>query len=603
MCGLNAIFAYGAGAPHVQPDELIAVRDAMTPRGPDAEGSWISADGRVGLGHRRLSIIDLSEAANQPMVLGGGRVRITYNGEIYNFRALRNRLQAEGRVFETESDTEVLLHLYDRDGPEMVRHLRGMFAFVVWDEARRGILLGRDPFGIKPLYYTDDGMTLRAASQVKALLAGGTVGGAPDPAGHVGFFLFGYVPEPHTLYADIRALPAGSTMWIDAAGGHRIERYFDPARHLAEAVGAPPPLDLGQALRESVADHLVADVPVGVFLSAGLDSASITGMASESPNGDLETMTLGFEEFRGTPRDEAPLAEAVAAACGTRHRTRWVTGAEFQGDLAALLAAMDQPSIDGVNIYFVAKEAAAMGLKVALSGLGGDELFGGYNTFRQVPALAGSLGRVPGAAVLGRGLRTVAAPLLGHLAGRVSPKAAGLLEYGTTYGDAYLLRRGLFMPWELDTVLDADLLRAGWRELAPRLALESTAAAIAQPRAKVAALEMAWYMENQLLRDADWAGMAHSLEIRVPLVDVELFAQVAPHIGGAAAPTKQAMAAALAKPLPEAVLKRPKSGFSVPVREWLEGGESGAGGVGVERGLRGWARRVYAAAWGDGAQI
>ena len=601
MCGLNAIFAYGAGAPNVEPAELIAVRDAMTARGPDAEGSWISADGRVGLGHRRLSIIDLSEAANQPMALDGGRVRITYNGEIYNFRALRSRLQAEGRVFETESDTEVLLHLYDRDGPEMVRHLRGMFAFALWDEARRGVLLGRDPFGIKPLYYTDDGKTLRAASQVKALLAGGAVGGAPDAAGHVGFFLFGYVPEPHTLYADIRALPAGSTMWIDAAGGHRIERYFDPARHLAEAPAmpsaAPPPLDLGRALRESVDHHLVADVPVGVFLSAGLDSAAITGLASESRNGDLETMTLGFEEFRGTPRDEAPLAEAVAATYGTRHRTRWVTGADFRGDVAALLAAMDQPSIDGVNTYFVAKEAAAMGLKVALSGLGGDELFGGYNSFRQVPALVGSLGWVPGAAALGRGLRVVAAPLLGHLAGRVSPKAAGLLEYATTYGDAYLLRRGLFMPWELHSVLDADLVRAGWGELAPRLALESTVAEIAQPCAKVAALEMAWYMENQLLRDADWAGMAHSLEIRVPLVDAELFAQVAPHIGGAAAPTKRAMAAAPAEPLPQAVLERPKSGFFVPVREWLEGGASGAGKVGGERGLRGWARWVYAAAW------
>jgi len=591
MCGLNAIFAHGAGAPNVEPGELIAVRDTMTARGPDAEGSWVSADGRVGLGHRRLSILDLSEAANQPMALAGGRVRITYNGEIYNFRALRSRLQAEGRLFETESDTEVLLHLYDRDGPDMVRHLRGMFAFALWDEARHGMLLARDPFGIKPLYYADDGKTLRVASQVKALRAGNMINGAPDPAGHVGFFLFGYVPEPHTLYADIRALPAGSTLWIDAAGGRRVEHYFDPAGHLAGPVGALPPLDLGRALRESIDHHLVADVPIGVFLSAGLDSATITGLASVSQNGDLNTMTLGFEEFRGTPRDEVPLAEAVAATYGTRHRTRWVTRADFRGDLAGLLAAMDQPSIDGVNTYFVAKEAAAMGLKVALSGLGGDELFGGYDTFCQVPALVGSLGRVPGGAVAGRGLRAVAAPLLGLLAGRVSPKAAGILEYSTTYGDAYLLRRGLFMPWELGSVLDADMVRAGWRELAPRLALESCTAGITAPRAKIASLEMAWYMKNQLLRDADWAGMAHSLEIRVPLVDAELFAQVAPHIGGATAPTKLAMAGAPAEPMPQSILERPKSGFFVPVCEWSDGAESG------ERGLRGWARRVYAAAW------
>ncbi|MCH7911184.1 MAG: hypothetical protein IIB38_16415, partial [Candidatus Hydrogenedentes bacterium] len=195
-----------------------------------------------------------------------------------------------------------------------------------------------DPFGIKPLYYADDGRTIRIASQVKALLAGGGVATSPEPAGHVGFHLWGYVPEPYTLFTAIRAVPAGSSLWIDQGGVQRVRHFFDVAEEFAAASAAP--LDderLRAALADSVAHHLIADVPVGVFLSAGLDSATITGLASESRNGDLDTMTLGFEEFRGTPRDETPLAATVAATYGTRHHTRWVTGADFHDDLEALL--------------------------------------------------------------------------------------------------------------------------------------------------------------------------------------------------------------------------------------------------------------------------
>jgi len=596
MCGINAIFAYGAGAPPVAEAELLAVREAMATRGPDGAGAWIADDGRVGLAHRRLAIIDLSPAAAQPMAFAGGSYRITYNGEIYNFHDLRRRLEAQGRKFRTDSDTEVLLQLYDAYGADMVHHLRGMYAFVLWDEARRGILLARDPFGIKPLYVADDGRTLRAASQVKALLAGGTLGRVPDPAGHVGFFLFGSVPEPHTLYAAIHALPAGSTLWVDADGRRQADRFFEVSTALVQAAaraeaGSAAAADLGESLRDSVEHHFVADVPVGVFLSAGLDSATVTALASEVRGADLDTMTLGFREFQGTPRDEVPLAEAVAATYGTHHTTRWVAGADFHADLDAVLAAMDQPTIDGVNTYFVAKEAAALGLKVALSGLGGDELFGGYYTFRQIPPLVGVLGVVPGVAAAGRALRAIAAPLLSRLA---PPKAAGLLEYGTTYGGAYLLRRGLFMPWELPEVLDADMARVGWRALQPVLRLDDDCAAIAGGRRRVAALEMDWYMRNQLLRDADWAGMAHGLEIRVPLVDATLFEALAPAVGRPGGPAKMDMARTPQTPLPAALLGRPKTGFSIPVAQWLQG--AAPAGERPERGLRAWARRVYAEA-------
>ena len=589
MCGLTAIFSYGDNAPNVDEAELLRMREVMIARGPDGAGSWISGDQHVGLAHRRLAIIDIGPTGAQPMALtddaGNIRLQITYNGEIYNFKQLRAGLIAEGRKFSTQSDTEVLLHLYDRDGVDMLRQLRGMFAFALWDEARQGLLLARDPYGIKPLYYADDGGTLRVASQVKALQTGGAISSTPNPAGHVGFFTLGYVPEPHTMYKDIQSLPAGSSLWIDKAGARAENRYFDLTREMAEleANGQQGSAEeLRAALTESIEHHLVSDVPVGVFLSAGLDSASIMALTSEVAGRQMETMTLRFDEFSDGPLDEAPLAAEIATLYDTRHQTRTVKGSDFHTDKKKLLAAMDQPSIDGVNTYFVAKEAADMGLKVALSGLGGDELFGGYDSFRQIPSLVSRLGWVPGIRVLGAGFRVLSGPLLRHL---TSPKYASLFEYSADYGSAYLLRRGLFLPWELPQFLDTDLVRDGWRDLNLFNNLNLTVTGIINPINKVSLLESAWYMRNQLLRDSDWAGMAHSLEIRTPLVDATLFTKLA-----ACGYNKIDMARSPATALPENVLNRPKTGFYIPVREWLQGEEQEAG---AERGGRGWAKSIY----------
>lgn len=593
MCGIGGVLSYG-GEP-ISREALQRVCDAMNQRGPDGAGLWVSDNGRAGLAHRRLSIIDLSEAGAQPMAALEGRVRISFNGEIYNHRTLRRELETAGHRFHSQSDTEVVLQLYLRHGREMPHRLRGMYAFAIHDGRDGSLFLARDPFGIKPLYFADDGRAFRFASQVKALLQFDGIDRSPEPAGHVGFFLWGAIPEPYTLYQGIRALPAGTAMTVGPDGRRAQYRFCHIPDEIAraEAEGRERALDaawreaLHDAVLDSVRHHLVADVPVGVFLSSGIDSTTLAANAREAGTQTLHTLTLGLDEFRGTAHDEAPLAEAMARHLGARHETRWISRQEFAEERERLFAAMDQPTVDGVNTYFVSKAAAQSGLKVALSGLGGDEIFQGYPSFQDVPRLV-RLGapfqRFP---ALGRMVRVLSEPGLRRF---TSPKYAGILEYGGSWGGAYLLRRGMFMPWELPRIMDAEMVKAGWAELQPLTRLDRDTARIAAPGLKVSALEIGWYMRNQLLRDADWASMAHSLEIRVPFVDLELMRKVVALGAGGQFVGKADLARTPAMPLPNAILDRPKTGFSVPVRDWLGQNDEKPGAV---RGLRGWARHVY----------
>lgn len=592
MCGIAGIFGYRNEAPAVDRDELLRIRDAMRLRGPDGAGLWISADRRLGLAHRRLSIIDLSDAGKQPMSSADGRFHVTFNGEIYNYRELRRELESRGCRFQSATDTEVLLHLYAERGPDMVHALRGMFAFAIYDAFERRLFLARDPFGVKPLYFADNGKTFRFASQVKALLKSGEIDAAPAPAGHVGYFLWGHVPEPHTLYQAIRAVPAGACVLVDERGQGSPKIYFAVAEELARANRGTIPASraeacerVHEALRDSVRHHMVADVPVGLFLSSGFDSTTLTGIAAEMTDAPLHTVTLGFGEYRGTSTDETGLAHDVAARYGTVHRTHWVSREDFDEELGRLLEAMDQPSIDGVNTYFVSRAAAASGLKVALSGLGGDELFGGYPSFRDLPRMVSAFRWGARGGPLGRGVRRLLSPFLARF---TSPKYAGLLEYGGTYGGAYLLRRGLFMPWELPEFMESESVQRGLDELRTLRCLEQTIGDLDSPYQKVSALELSWYMRSQLLRDADWAGMAHSLEIRVPLVDAQLFRDIAALIP-AHGLTKRDMARACRPALPDAVFAKSKTGFSIPVGEWLRSSQGHRRGL---RGLRAWAHEL-----------
>ncbi|MBZ0093859.1 MAG: asparagine synthase (glutamine-hydrolyzing) [Sulfuricella sp.] len=592
MCGIAGIYAYRPESPPVNRDELLRIRERMVSRGPDGAGLWISPDNRVGLAHRRLAIIDLSESGAQPMLDPESGNQIVFNGEIYNHRDLRVDLEAAGYRFHSHSDTEVLLKLYAAHGQDMLHKLRGMYAFAIWDARTQSLFMARDPLGIKPLYYyADDGKTLRFASQVKALLKGGAIDTAPEPAGHVGFFIWGSVPEPYTLYKHIRALPAGHRMRAGQSGAGAPACFDSVSKRLAIASQNPVHVSdqealahIAEATRRSIHAHLLADVPVGVFLSSGLDSAMLAATVAQA--GEVSTITLGFDEYQDTLNDEAPLAEQLARQLAASHSTVRITAADFHADRAHLLDAMDQPSIDGVNTWFVAKAAASKGVKVALSGLGGDELFASYPSFEQVPRMHQRLAgfaRLPG---LGKAFRIVSAPFLRRF---TSPKYAGLLEYGGSLGGAYLLRRGLYMPWELPEIMDPDMARDGWHELNALSALAGITEGIENSRLAVSALEMTCYMRNQLLRDADWAGMAHSLEICVPLVDIELIAKTASIFAAAPHLQKRQVAETVASQLQAEFFQRRKTGFFIPVRDWQANKT-----FPNSRGLRGWGHFVHA---------
>lgn len=596
MCGIAGIIAISSDAPPVDRAELERIRDTMAARGPDSFGTWLSPDSRAGFAHRRLSIIDPSDAGHQPMSTNDGRLLVVFNGAIYNHNSLRDTLSKKGYRFRSLSDTEVLLHLYADKGREMVHQLRGMYAFAIFDQERRELFLARDPFGIKPLYYSDDGRTLRFASQVKALLAGGSVPRTIDYAGQTGFFLWGNVPEPYTLYKAIRSVPAGTTLTFDGSGKRDVRMFFNMADEFAVAEERSSTVDQGrlqttlsEVLTDTVRHHLVADVPVGVFLSSGIDSTTLTTVAGAISNATLETITIGFDAYKNTDHDETGLSKHIAEMVGTKHRERWISKNDFEYELPRLFTAMDQPSVDGINSYFVSKAAAEAGMKVALSGLGGDEFFRGYPSFQQIPRLVNRVSAVRSFPGLGKAFRRTLAPFLKRI---TSPKYAGVLEFGGTVAGAYLLRRALYMPWELSDVIDPDIARMGLEELSPLDQLNQTIRGIASRSLQVAALELSWYMRNQLLKDTDWASMSHSLEVRVPYVDVEVFRAIAPLMASERPPTKSDLAQVAAKPLPRELLMRKKTGFAVPVREWLL---SGAAPRNLGSGLRAWAERVWSA--------
>src|SRR3990167_2168689 len=563
MCGIAGIFNYN----HSEKINLIELNNMnhhMHSRGPDDSGIWVNSSETIGLAHRRLSIIDLSQNAKQPMQLQNSELVITFNGEIYNFQEIKKNLMQDGYCFKTHSDTEVILALYQKYNVNMLKKLRGMFALAIWDEKNKTLFCARDPFGIKPFYFSDNQKSFRFASQVKTLLAGGSnaVDNKPNAAGKVGFYLLGSVPEPHTLYQGISTLPAGNYLCIDQNGKKTQKEYYSIKSVLINAENnlnhsTSFSETLSEVLYDTVRHHLVSDVNVGVFLSAGIDSSTLVNVASEISNQKITTITLGFDEYRYSNQDEVPLAEIASSYFKTNQKTEYILEKYAQAEYENIIATMDQPSIDGMNTYFVSQIAASNGLKVALSGIGADEIFFGYPHFSRISTQVKYLKYYH-----------VAGKLCRHVLKKyVSAKYASLFEYSNNISSAYFLSRALHLPWELDFI-DPAFLKTGLEQLNLLERFKHDIADIQSIPFQISALELQWYMRNQLLRDSDWASMAHSLEIRVPFVDTVFF-ETATQLNAKSHLTKRNLATAPHKALPDAILNKKKTGFNIPVSTWF----------------------------------
>jgi asparagine synthase (glutamine-hydrolysing) len=588
MCGLVAGFAVVGG--NLPAKRLHTALGTMVRRGPDGSGEW--SDDGVWLGHRRLAVIDLAARAQQPMQSPCGRYIIAFNGEIYNFQELRRDLSRAGVMFKTNSDTEVLLALFAARGPAMLTELRGMFAFVIWDRTERRAFAARDPYGIKPLYYSQTKDGAFVASQVRALIATGSTTREICSRAQASFWMLGHVAEPYTWYRDIRALPAGSYMWIRDGQCDQTTTWWDIGAAWRQNELCTQSLDdvqemTREALRQSARAHLVSDVPVGVFLSGGIDSTALAGLLVEQGAHGLVGVSLAFEEFAGTGDDEIPAAKAAARQYGIEHHVRTVTKDEFVSDLPRIVAAMDQPSVDGINTWYASKAAAECGLKVVVSGVGGDELFQGYKSFQQLPRLVnacGALSAIPGGQALLQALCNIQAARTGNERWRHLP------SWGQTVSGAWWLRRGLFSPSELPSMMGADAAIEALCDFTPeRWVADSVGQIPADAKLALGQIESMTYLRNQLLRDSDWASMDHSIELRTPLVDAWLLRDVSRGLGSFKRfPKKRLLSEAPNSPLPLSVTGRQKTGFSIPMRHWLQE----AGRIKNIGASAGWAKQI-----------
>ena len=572
MCGIVGMIGLNAPVPA---NVLERATESLAHRGPDDSGTVILQGSQpgpveIGLGNRRLAILDLSPQGHQPMNDPATGNWIVYNGEVYNFREVRAKLEQEGIGFNSRSDTEVILKAYGRWGENCLDEFRGMFAFAIWDAPRQRLFMARDPMGIKPLYYCCSNQYFMFSSEVRTLLGSDLVPRRIDPAGLLSYLTFGSLYDPTTLVEGVRSLSPGHHLIWDK-GQVTLTQYWDligsedvDSEKNREALE----IDVFEMLDESVRLQLVSDVPVGVFLSGGIDSSSLVGILRR--NGvQPTTFSIVFEEAEYS---EAEYSRAIAQQFRTDHHEIAVRGSDLFAAIDPALQAMDLPTIDGVNTYFVAEKTRAAGLKVALSGLGGDEMFAGYSSFRTVPRMERFVARrdrVPGA------VREPFASLFARLApsNDQNLKLAALACHGGSRVHPYFLSRMLFTPQQQDQLLvgmetTSDAFERSEESLDENLSRSLNL----DPVNRVSYLEARCYMLNTLLRDSDFMTMAHGLEVRVPLIDHHLAQRVLALPGSwklEAGTPKPLLVRALRGQLPDKVVHRRKQGFTLPFEPWL----------------------------------
>lgn len=559
MCGIAGIVNRDGEPAAVAP--LALMLRAMAHRGPDDQGQWCSPSGQANFANARLAVLDLTTSGQQPMTVDGGRLAVTFNGAIYNFLELRRRFEQRGIAFATRSDTEVILRAYEVYGDACVEHLRGMFAFALWDQAANRCLLARDRLGIKPLYYALPPGRLVFGSEMRTVMASGTVPVDLDPQAMFSYFRTGSVAEPRTLLEAVRCLEPGHVgVWH--AGQFTTRRYwqlrFDSPPLAEGAVAATR-----EVLRDAVQHHFVSDVPVGVFLSGGIDSTALLALAASAGRAGVQALTMGLP---GTAADESGLAARTARHFGIPHVVHEVDAECGRTLLSDTMRAMDQPSIDGMNTLAIAQFARSQGFKVMLSGLGADELFGGYPSWRGVPRLAAWHRRLAA-------IPPVRAAAAGVLARSSSPRArrfGDLLAGAPGLTRAYEAYRGIFTTTE---ALRLTRHYVGSIPTAPDVALPDDELS---PGDTVSRLELTRYLRNQLLRDGDVMSMACGVELRVPYLDAALVDTVTRIPAAVRLERGKALLKRAVPEIPTWAAREPKRGFMFPIDTWLRGPWRGA---------------------------
>lgn len=563
MCGI-AGFADSATAPDLRQTAVERMCATMRHRGPDDEGTLTR--GVVTLGMRRLAIFDPAHG-KQPMSTSDGRFHLVFNGAIYNFRTLRAELERSGHRFQTDCDTEVLLAAYAQWGDGCLNRFRGMFAFAVWDSREETLFLARDPFGIKPLYYAKSGSSLVFASELRALLASGRCSSAVDRSAVSESLAYLAAPAPRTFFREAQSLrPGESALW---RSGQLLTRSYWTFRDIAPsairvcATREHFTAELRERLEDTIKAHTLADVPVGAFLSGGLDSSVVVGLMSRQQQTPLKTFSIGFAEAGYSEADEAA---AAAAHFGTQHQTFVLTGEQVARDIERIIDGFDQPTGDAINTYYASQCARAGGVTVALSGLGGDELFGGYPWFTATPRMARLL---PLWRVLPKPLQSAVVRRLRRGDAR-QEKLSDLLAHATNFHELAALQRRNFAEPARRALLRQPTQFEPHQELS-RLSLELIGA---DAFASISAWELRTYMADVLLRDSDVVSMRHSLELRVPFVDRTLIEWVWRQPGRfkqTPGRPKGALADAVRDLLPPGVATRRKRGFTLPFALWMRG--------------------------------
>lgn len=560
MCGIAGVVARGRDP--VRQIELDTFTDLLRHRGPDGSGTWISDSGRLGLSHTRLSIIDLHARAAQPMTYHG-EFAIAFNGEIYNHLQLRRELMDLGFTFRTTSDTEVVLTAYRCWGSDMLPRLRGMFAMAIAIPAEHRVFLARDPFGIKPLYYTQDRNFFRFASEVSALHSFTDRTISTDAL--IDLLTWGNIKSPLTINASIHALEPGHYADVNTSDTSLVQ--WADATHVLDSPSQAGNADEAiQAIRASTIAHLESDVEVGIFLSSGVDSSTIASICAAHMDAPIRTLTV-----RNPDADESGAAERFAGVIGASHTTVEFSNSDLEEELNAAMLALDQPSLDGINSYFVSKAAHLAGLKVAMSGVGGDELFGGYSSFTRLPRLrrgsriCENLQRFPP-------LNLPAPARYGWNRSTERGQLAWLASYLRYPWGPYLVNRGVMAPHEVAGLLELPLTLV-LNRIENRVGNE---AYNASPN-WVSNIEIAQYLEPQLLRDIDAVSMRNSIEVRTPLVDFRLYRELATlryedRVHGASKPLLRSAAMHQMHHI-----AGKKMGFTVPLQSWVRSGAAQLG--------------------------